>query len=402
MHPDIFMSKVMNTLYKKKGEHRAKTHFTILFLFLAALCFLFFTVLGAKAQLVGTFMEHENTFSTDEEGEKFRMPSFVYAEPVKNEIYIIDGKTRVMIYTDDFFPMATLGKRDGLDAPQGLTVDEKGNVYIAQSRSKENPRHRISVFNACLKWERDIYLEGFEGVEDFIPHRLELDSSGNIYVAAYYSSKVLVIDKNGNLLNTMSPDPERGENIIINDVKIDKNGRLYLLSNTMGRVYVFDKNKQFLFQFGEKGGSSGKLSTPKGIGIDERNGRIYLVDYMRHTITVYDNEGNFLFEFGGRGWSDGWFQFPNDLTVDTKGRVWVADFFNNRVQVFSPRFLSRKIPTMNIVRITDQDFIGKSFRSDTLLGYSLQQRLKHEQLGYTLQQPLTIEQRNQTIPYSSP
>jgi hypothetical protein len=57
---------------------------------------------------------------------------------------------------------------------------------------------------------------------------------------------------------------------------------------------------------------------------------------------------------------------------------------------------------MSIVRITDQDFIGKSYQTDTLLGYSLQQRLKHEQLGYSLQQPITVEQRNQTIRFASP
>jgi hypothetical protein len=59
----------MNKVNKIKDMHCTKTHFTILFPFLASLFLLFFTVYGAKAQLVGTFMEHEETFSTDEEGE---------------------------------------------------------------------------------------------------------------------------------------------------------------------------------------------------------------------------------------------------------------------------------------------------------------------------------------------
>jgi DNA-binding beta-propeller fold protein YncE len=379
----------MNMLYKKKNKHQAKT-------------LLFFTTDRANAQLVGTFMEYEKTLTADEDGKRFLMPSFVFAEPVKNEIYIIDGMSRVMIYTDDFFPLVTLSKANGVESPQGLTVDKEGNLYIAQSSYKDNPRHKISVFNACLKWERDIYLNGFEGVEDFMPHRLALDSNGNFYLAGSHYPGVLVIDEMGNLLDIMSPETENERKVALTDVMIDKNGRIYLLSDEMGRVYVYDKNRQFLFQFGEKGGSTGKLSTPRSIAVDNRNGRLYIVDYMRHTITTYDNEGNFLFEFGGRGWSNGWFQFPIDLTVDTHGKIWVADFFNNRVQVFSPRILSKKTSTMNIVRITDQDFIGKSYRTDTLLGYSLQQRLKHEQLGYSLSQPLTVEQRNQTIRYSSP
>jgi DNA-binding beta-propeller fold protein YncE len=64
---------------------------------------------------------------------------------------------------------------------------------------------------------------------------------------------------------------------------------------------------------------------------------MYIVDYMRHTITVYDHDGKYLFEFGGLGFDPGWFWFPNNIGVDKKGRVYVADFFNHRVQVFITR-----------------------------------------------------------------
>ncbi|RMF99597.1 MAG: 6-bladed beta-propeller, partial [Nitrospirae bacterium] len=64
--------------------------------------------------------------------------------------------------------------------------------------------------------------------------------------------------------------------------------------------------------------------------------RLYIVDFMRHAVSVYDYRGRFLFEFGGKGWSSGWFLFPRYLDVDSKGRVFVADTFNQRVQVFKP------------------------------------------------------------------
>ncbi len=341
----------------------------------------------ARAQLVGSYMDHESTLTTDEEGRKFLFPQFVFFEPVMNEIYFIDGKSRIMIYTSDLFPLHTLDKKDGIDAPLGLTVDEDGTLYVALSKTDNNPRHRIAVYNACLKWDRDIYLEGFEGADEFSPHRLAIDKSGNIYVSAEYYPGIVILDNDGRLLDILSPE-EGGAKVFVTNVTIDRNGRIYIVSEDTGHIYVYNENRQFLFQFGEKGGSSGKLSRPRAVGVDNRTGKIYVVDYMRHTINTYDKEGNYLFEFGGRGWGDGWFQFPNDLAVDSDGKVWVADFFNNRFQVLKPRLISKKPTEIDIVKIAQRNFITEHYSYDTPLGYNLQQRLKIVQHNKTVLFPL--------------
>jgi DNA-binding beta-propeller fold protein YncE len=88
-----------------------------------------------------------------------------------------------------------------------------------------------------------------------------------------------------------------------------------------------------LFSFGQKGGSSGKASRPRGLALDQNRQLIYVVDYMRHTILVYSFDGNYLTEFGGLGYSEGWFYYPNDIAVDDQGRSIIADYFNHRVQI---------------------------------------------------------------------
>ena len=289
--------------------------------------------LGSQ-QLGSALITYQESITTDEEDRNLVLPSFVYADSFTSEVYVIDGKGRIIIFSPELFPLITLGRRDGIEAPQGLTVDANGNLYIAQAVSTSNPRSRISVYNACLKWERDIYLEDFEGSGSFAPYRLAIDKKGNLYVASSYFSGVLYADTRGRIIDIIAPE-EEGKKVKLNNVVVDKAGKIYVVSEDESHIYVYDENRKFILKFGEKGGSTGKLSRPKAVGVDDRTGRSYVVDYMRHTVTSYNKEGNYIFEFGGLGWGEGWFQHPVNLAVDNKGRIFVADLFNQRVQVFN-------------------------------------------------------------------
>lgn len=302
---------------------------------LIALCLLFIPSKKICAQQeLPELTQKISVIDFDEEGGKLSYPSFVMPEPVKNEIYVVDSMSRFIIYTSDFFPLFTISKRNGIQNPQGLVIDEEGNIFIGQAATKDEPRHRISVFNACLKWERDIFLTGFEDAMSFIPFRMAIDKKGRIYVAGLHYPGVLIIDRHGRVIDIISPlEGERKAKI--NNVTIDKNGRIYLLSEDESRVYVYDEDWKFLFKFGEKGGSTGKLSRPRAVAVDNNSGKMYVVDYMRHTVNVYDKTGKYIYEFGGMGWGEGWFQYPTDVKIDSNGRLLVTDTFNDRVQVFN-------------------------------------------------------------------
>jgi len=332
--------KKPNNLTVRRNKLRDHNRLTfLLFLTLSFIFFVFIFSLFIPNKVDAQQSPHVTYFDSiteDEEGNQLYFPFFVFAEPVKKEIYVIDSKSRVIIYTSDFFPLFTLDKNDGIDVAQAVTVDPEGNLYVVQGVTKDNPRKRISIFNACLKWERDIYLEGFEGTESFSPHRVVLDKKGNIYIAGSYYPGVLLLDSQGKLMETLAPE-EGGKKVNVNYVTVDQTGRIYLVSEEVSHIYVYDENRKFLFKFGEKGGSTGKLSRPLAVAVDNRNGRMYVVDYMRHTISAYDRDGKYLFEFGGLGWSEGWFQYPRDISVDPMGKILIADTFNNRIQVFQPK-----------------------------------------------------------------
>lgn len=300
--------------------------------FIMALCLAVLLPFTLKAETNEIPVKYNDSISEDEEGNKLAFPSFVYAEPFRNEIYVIN-QTSIIIYTKDLFPIFTLSRKNDIETPQGLTIDAEGNLYIAQSATKEIPRHRISVYNVCFKWVHDIYIEGFEGAESFVPYRLAVDKKRNIYAASSYFPGIVIFSNNGKLLEILSVEDEERK-VKLTNVVLDETGRIYIVSEEEGHIYVYDENRKFLFKFGEKGGSTCKLSRPQAVAVDNRTGKMYVVDYMRHTVSVYGKDGKYLSEFGGLGWAEGWFQHPKDIAVDSAGRIFVADTFNDRIQVF--------------------------------------------------------------------
>ena len=302
------------------------------------LLFFFCVLLAPGAQnagaegLEGSMPTYLTSINYDEDDGKLTFPSFVTVDPVTDEIYIVDGKSRMIIYSPDFFPLYTLSRKNGIESPQGIAIDDKGYIYIAMPTTKGEPKPRIAVFNPCLKWERDIFFSGFEGAKTFSPLRLAVADNGNLYVAGIPTEGLVILNNQGKFLDMMSPE-ENDKKVLISDVTITKDKKILLVSEESGRVFVYDEKGKFLFKFGEKGGSSGRLSRPKNVIMDKL-GRMYVVDYMRHVVNIYEKDGKFIGEIGGMGWSEGWFQYPTSLAIDSKGRIFVSDMFNDRVQVF--------------------------------------------------------------------
>ncbi len=275
----------------------------------------------------------------DDQGQPLKFPSSVFCDQKTGEIYVVSsGSSKVVIYSPDYFPEISIGEGRGIDAPRGVYVDKKGNIYITQGPSSTHPSE-ITILNAALFPVKNITFKGFKGAKSFIPVNLIEGKYGNLYVTGLGTYGVIVLNKNGKFLKRIVPGKNlylkhsKIPHIIITNIAKDKNGNLFMLSESTSKIYVYNAEGDFLFSFGQKGGTLGKTSHPRGIAIDNDKKLIYVVDYMRHTVLAYNFRGEFMFEFGGKGWGPGWFNYPTSVTVDKNGYVIVADLFNQRVQV---------------------------------------------------------------------
>src|SRR6202521_3515161 len=67
-----------------------------------------------------------------------------------------------------------------------------------------------------------------------------------------------------------------------------------------------------------------------------RNGDIFIADGEGPNTRVVrlSRDGKFIKWWGGKGTDPGQFNVPHSIAIDSKGRVYVADRSNNRVQIF--------------------------------------------------------------------
>jgi len=66
----------------------------------------------------------------------------------------------------------------------------------------------------------------------------------------------------------------------------------------------------------------------------DSDGNIYVADAGFDNIQVFSSQGRLLLYFGRSGQAPGEFWTPSGLYIDSKDRLYVADAYNRRVQIF--------------------------------------------------------------------
>lgn len=255
----------------------------------------------------------------------------------QGNLYVIDlYHQAIFIYDDHYQSLTRLDVVNGLRRPIAVAADSQGNIYVSDAEQG------ILVFNSIGKMINLIELTTYTEGQVQAAADLCLDQAGNLFLATGTVYGVMMLNPKGRLIKriiTQDVIKEKSppEPVSITCLNIDEEGKIYLVSEEVGRIYVYKDADTFLFSFGQKGGSFGKLSRPVGIAVDNSIGLVYLLDYMRHTISIYNINGIFLQEYGGLGKEAGWFHHPTQICLDKEHQLVIADTFNHRIQILAVR-----------------------------------------------------------------
>jgi DNA-binding beta-propeller fold protein YncE len=170
------------------------------------------------------------------------------------------------------------------------------------------------------------------------PLALAFDARGNLYVSDAGGTTQLIheFDREGKRVRDFG---KPGALDFANGMAIDEAGNVYVSDTNDGRLLVYDQNGAEIGVIG-RGPAKGELGLPVGIAIDASS-RVFIVDSVTHGVQIYRTLGSgerspaYLTSFGVEGTSDGAFEYPNGIAADERGRVYIADWNNDRIQVWS-------------------------------------------------------------------
>lgn len=93
---------------------------------------------------------------------------------------------------------------------------------------------------------------------------------------------------------------------------------------------------EFVSAFGDK--YNGDLQNPYGIAVS--HDQIVVTDINTESVKIFDHNEYLVNEFGSKGTENGQFDGIHGVCLSSSGRIFVADAWNRRVQVFNPMVFS--------------------------------------------------------------
>lgn len=196
-------------------------------------------------------------------------------------------------------------------AMPGAVVDRQGHVWLF---TRANPP--VQVYDASGK-----YLRGWGDEHVGSAHFMRLDGKGNVWLADMKDHVVMQFTPEGKLIKTLGTRGEPGCDATHfdrpTDMAIAPDGHVFV-SDGYGnrRIAHFDADGRFVKAWGSDGTGPGQFSLPHSIVIDSR-GRLYVADRSNVRIQVFDREGKLLAQ-----WPD--LLVPWGLAITKDDEIWAC------------------------------------------------------------------------------
>src|SRR3954468_13734157 len=217
-------------------------------------------------------------------------------------------------------------------------VDWEGNVYVI-----ERDAHRIVKLSPKL----DKFLlqlgttneKGNDATHLNLPSGIAILHNGNMIVTdGYGNNSVVLFDKNGKFLKQVGKGAGGpadkgtgpGEWNLPHKLAVDASENLYIIDREGHRVEVFDKNLTYLREIKNDW-------NPWDINISRKgtDGIGWIADHKDERVLRFNlKDGAITAVWGKQGWGPSEFDWGHGIVVASKGAVYAADTYGQRIQKF--------------------------------------------------------------------
>ena len=201
----------------------------------------------------------------------------------------------------------------------GVAADASEHVFVFH-----RGQHPIIEFDRDGKyirhWGDNVFLR---------PHGLRFDAEGNLWGVDDGGHIVVKMDvATGRVRMVLGRKGQKGETKDSfnrpTDIAFAANGDFYV-SDGYGnsRVVKFSRDGRYLTTWGKKGAGEGEFNLPHSVAVDRR-GRVYVGDRENYRMQVFDADGKFLTQWKHVG-------SPWGLYITEDQSLFMCDGYNNRI-----------------------------------------------------------------------
>ena len=215
-----------------------------------------------------------------------------------------------------------------------IDIDRDGrSVWVAERCGGQTCAS--SALAPILKLDPDGRVVASFGAGMFVaPHGMHVDRDGNVWITdasdgvngtSGKGHQVVKFSPDGKVLLTLGKAGVFGEGPGVfnrpSDVVVAPDGSIFVADGHGGasnsRIVKFTREGRYVTSWGRKGSAPGEFDVPHSIAIDSR-GRLFVADLNNFRVQAFTQDGTFLFE---------WKQFgmPGGVFIDRNDQLYVAD-----------------------------------------------------------------------------
>lgn len=254
-----------------------------------------------------------------------------------------------------------------LDSPEGIALDQEGNVFIADVFNHRI--RRVDARTGAISTIAGNGSRGFSGDRGPAtaaslnrPGGVAVDLAGNVFIADSFNDRVRRVDAVTGIITTIAGNGrfgfsgdggpatsaalrtpfevifDKNQNLLIADVD---NARVRSVDATTGTITTIAGNGNFRFS-GDGGVATSAGVVPYRLALDHLgnlliadidNARIRRVDTRTRIISTVAGNGNFGFNGDGGPATSARISSPHAVTADGGGNIYFADTDNNRIRM---------------------------------------------------------------------
>ncbi|MBL4571528.1 MAG: 6-bladed beta-propeller [Gammaproteobacteria bacterium] len=226
-----------------------------------------------------------------------------------------------------------------LGRPMNLSI-HRDELYVADYWND-----RVQIYGLDGTYRRSIGRSGTQPGAFDSPGGVAVNANGDLFVADFYNQRVQHLRADGQYIEhwgtSRAVGVRAGEFNYPTDVAIDAEGQLLVADGYNDRIQMFDASGSFLRKWGGPFGMNifgpfrGWFATVTSVAVGPQ-GNVFVADFYNDRVQKFDREGRFLTSFGESGTGDGQFSYITAVAVAPDGTVFASDLGNNRVLYFVP------------------------------------------------------------------